>query len=112
LCSSGEGAGLDNPAHQDLSGDGPIPVGLYTIGHGDSEHPALGSMVVRLTPIAGNRNRADFFMEGDNRPRGVAPSEGCIFANLGVRALVSSGYEGATLAVVPGTRPIGAGVVS
>lgn len=51
---SGNGAGLNNPAMQEVHDTGPLPRGMYTIGEWQAEHGQLGPVVAPLIPDAAN----------------------------------------------------------
>lgn len=90
---SGDGAGLNNPAMQDIPRVGPIPVGDYTIGPA-FHHPWLGPNTMHLTPAAGNNmhNRSDFDLHGDNPAMDHTASEGCIVMEPKPRQRVADSF--------------------
>src|ERR1017187_3142261 len=72
---SGHGAGLNNPAMQNIPNVGPIPQGPYTLSPFFT-HPLLGKLVARFMPKPGNTEcgRSGCDLHGDNQylnPRGM-----------------------------------------
>lgn len=78
-CYSGHGAGLNNPAMDDVIMTGPVPAGRYTVGKAFT-HPALGPWTSRLLPMDGTdmKGRGGFCVHGDNAQHNESASEGCI----------------------------------
>ncbi len=81
---SGNGAGYNNPAMQNVPDTGPLPQGHYSIGPEQNNvthtgHTLTNSM--RLTPLPGNNmfGRGGFLIHG----RGL--SNGCIATDQGTR---------------------------
>jgi hypothetical protein len=70
-CYSGHGAGLNNPAYEDVHDVGPIPQGWYTIGRFFDDLGGKGPVVAHLAGDAGNRmfGRSGFMIHGDNATR-------------------------------------------
>lgn len=87
---SGHGAGLNNPDMQQIRNTGPLPVGLYVIGH-SIDHPMLGPVAVPLSPVAGNQmfGRSHFYMHGDNSTHDQSASLGCIIQGRPAREEVA-----------------------
>ena len=93
---SGNGAGLNNPAMQQVHAVGPLPQGTYTIQppHAD---PKVGPIAMRLVPAPANDmfGRGDFLMHGDNAAMNHTASEGCIIlpkaARIAIGAAVLAG---------------------
>lgn len=87
---SGTGAGLNNPAMQDVRDVGPLPCGWWTIGPA-YEHPHLGTLTMDLTPDAGTNTygRDDFRIHGDNAARNFSASKGCMVQDHGPRSQVA-----------------------
>lgn len=94
---SGHGAGLNNPAMQNVRMVGPVPQGKYTICPANDAHPHLGPVAMELTPWNGNAMflRSGFFIHGDNAEMNHTASDGCIILPRDVReriaALVAAG---------------------
>ena len=77
---SGNGAGKNNPAMQDVHNVGPLPQGTYAVGYWH-DHPRLGPMVAELVQIKGETfGRDDFFVHGaaSNPDHYGQESQGCI----------------------------------
>lgn len=87
---SGNGAGLNNPAMQNVRMHGPLPRGTYTIQR-PSVHPKLGPVAMELLPYSTNQMflRGDFFLHGDNSQMNHTASDGCIILPHGVRTAVA-----------------------
>lgn len=87
---AGCGEGLNNPAMQDVKGIGPLPQGLYTIGH-PYAHEHLGPVCMNLTPDQHNLmfGRGDFRIHADNVHNNQSASEGCIVMPLAVRIKIA-----------------------
>ena len=89
---AGNGAGLNNPAMQDVSCVGPLPRGRYRIVGPPYDSPKVGKCVLNLEPDPGNEmfGRSAFRMHGERLP--PAPpkeaSEGCIVQARDVRVRV------------------------
>ena len=97
---SGHGAGLNNPAMQNVEGVGPIPRGRYTIGPArDDAH--LGPLVMRLIPDPGNQmfDRSAFDLHGDNPQMNHTASDGCIIMGHDLRAIIAIGTDRALTVV-------------
>ena len=101
-CYSGHGAGVNNPAMENVPMVGPIPVGVYTIGK-PFTHPTCGPEAMRLTPNPGTNDfgRGGFLMDGDNSELNHTASEGCIIAAKVIRnqvmAAVAAGDDPLTV---------------
>jgi RHS repeat-associated protein len=104
---SGYGAGLNNPAMQNVSakqhGDpaGPIPQGTYSIGP-PHYSPNTGPMTMNLDPIKGTNTfgRTLFRIHGDNSAHNHTASMGCIIEPPNVRKRIADGHDNC-LKVVP-----------
>jgi hypothetical protein len=75
---SGHGAGLNNPAMQNVHDVGPIPQGAWTIGPPRDPPDHLGPLAMPLTPSGDTFGRSDFFIHGDNAQLNHSASDGCI----------------------------------
>lgn len=84
---SGHGSGLNNPKMISVQGVGPIPIGFYTVGPWEDEHPHLGPCVAHLTPKPETEmfGRAGIFIHGDNAEMNHTASDGCIIASHTIR---------------------------
>lgn len=86
---SGRGAGLNNPAMQNVHDVGPLPQGIYTISppHAD---PKVGPVAMRLTPSPENEmfGRGEFLIHGDNAAQNYSASEGCVVAPHAARVSI------------------------
>src|SRR5262249_34608 len=102
----------NNPSHTNVKGEGPIPVGLYTVSvivdangqpcdHTTSSGSHLKAPVLRLTPYPTNEmfGRDDFLCHGDNTTH--TASDGCIIQAHDVRSEWASSADH-ELIVVPG----------
>lgn len=88
---AGQGAGLNNPAMQDVHNIGPLPRGTYSIGT-PYTHPHLGPLTFNLTPDPSNEmfGRSSFRIHGFASVHPELSSEGCITQHHDVRAYVAS----------------------
>jgi hypothetical protein len=88
---SGNGAGVNNAAMQEVHAIGPIPQGVYTIEppHADAQ---VGPVAMRLTPAPENVmfNRGDFLIHGDTAAMDHTASHGCIIMPHAVRVAVGT----------------------
>lgn len=76
---AGHGEGKNNPAMQDCIGVGPLPQGLYRVGHWEAYHPGLGPLVTYLQQIEGETfGRSGFFIHGASSEHPGEESKGCI----------------------------------
>ena len=93
---SGHGAGLNNPALEQVRDVGPIPKGIYDIGESE-DVPHLGKNVMQLLPSAGTNDygRTGFYWHGDDihKPGEFCASDGCIVSSLAIRQLVSTSND-------------------
>lgn len=98
---AGNGAGLNNPAMQNVQNIGPLPQGTYTIGP-QYKNPNTGVATMNLTPAATNNmfGRSLFRIHGDNAAQNNSASEGCIIQNRNVRDQIYNSGD-TTLIVVP-----------
>ena len=89
---SGHGAGINNPALQNMPDVGPIPQGFYTMSPFFSDS-VKGPLVCNLEPDATNQmfGRSGFMMHGDSveHPGAEEASQGCIIMSHFVRQAVS-----------------------
>lgn len=83
---AGRGAGLNNPAMQQVSVQGPLPEGYYTIG-APYQNPHTGRFTMNLLPDASNQmfGRSLFRIHGDTEPPTNSASDGCIVVNYTIR---------------------------
>jgi hypothetical protein len=86
---SGKGDSKNNPAAQSLHNEGPIPVGLYTVGI-PVNTIMHGPYVLPLTPDTHNLmwGRFGFLMHGDSLVVPGSASEGCVIMSRDVREKV------------------------
>lgn len=89
---SGHGEGINNPAMQEVRNVGPIPCGLYTIGHA-MDHPLLGPFAIPLIPNPFNQmfGRSHFYCHGDNAEHNA--SLGCIIQQRPCREELARGSK-------------------
>jgi hypothetical protein len=82
---SGYGAGLNNPAMQNVPNIGPLPQGNYNIGPQQNNGPLRESM--RLTPNPGNQmfNRWGFLIHGPHANDHKDSSNGCPIFQKSIR---------------------------
>jgi hypothetical protein len=92
---SGIGAGLNNPAMQNVDSTGPLPQGLYNIGPQkdnmtSDNHNLIMSM--RLTPNAKNQmfHRAGFLIHGPHGNDHHDSSNGCPILSRSIRDQIGS----------------------
>ena len=85
---AGHGAGVNNPAMQDVPDVGPLPQGVYSLG-APIDHPKLGPFAIPLIPHAGDElfGRSGFYMHGDEigHVGEHLASHGCIVADRDAR---------------------------
>jgi len=88
---AGNGAGLNNPAMQNVPNVGPLPQGAYNIGP-QHNNPNTGPATMNLNPAPGTNTfgRNAFRMHGDNAQGDHSASEGCIIMNRDVRNQVNN----------------------
>ncbi len=98
---AGHGAGLNNPAMQNVVRTGPLPQGTYTIGS-QYNSPNTGRATMALTPALSNSmyGRNAFRIHGDNARGDQSASEGCIILNRNARDAISNSDD-QVLRVVP-----------
>lgn len=89
----------NNPEAQDVVAKGPIPAGLWSIGHA-YDHPALGPCTMNLLPMGGTatHGRSLFRIHGDNARHDA--SHGCVILGPAIRRLIAASGD-TTLQVVP-----------
>ena len=87
---AGVGAGLNNPAAEQLHCIGPLPIGYYTIGPLQAHHAQLGANVAELMPDPANTmfGRSGFFLHGRKSATDMCASEGCIVQDHDPRMIV------------------------
>jgi hypothetical protein len=94
---SGNHAGLNNPAMDNVHDVGPIPKGSWIIGKFFDDPGGKGPIVAHLSPNADTTTfgRSGFMIHGDNREGNHTASEGCIILPHDVRAAIeaSGDYE-------------------
>lgn len=90
---SGHGEGLNNPKMQMVHGVGPLPRGLWEIGHFfDDKH--LGVVVAALKPTSQDLfGRSGFFIHGDNKSMNHTASDGCIILSRALREAIRDSQE-------------------
>lgn len=93
---SGHGAGLNNPALEQLRNVGPIPKGIYDISEPE-DVPHLGKTVMQLIPASGTDDfgRTGFYWHGDDihKPGEYCASDGCIVSSLAIRQQVGTSND-------------------
>lgn len=91
---SGHGAGLNNPAMQNVPETGPLPRGTYTIGPA-FQHPTKGPVVMHLVADPGVSlfGRSGFLIHGDSQLQNHTGSEGCIVSARAIREIVASSAD-------------------
>lgn len=84
---SGNTAGLNNPAMDDVHNVGPIPTGQWVIGDFFDDPGGKGPIVARLTPGPNTPtfNRSGFMLHGDNPAMDHTASDGCIILSHDIR---------------------------
>ena len=88
---AGNGAGLNNPAMQNVQNVGPLPQGSYTIGpQYNSANTGPGTMA--LNPAAANNmfGRSQFRIHGDNSQGNQSASQGCMIFGPSVRNQIAN----------------------
>lgn len=100
---SGNGAGLNNPAMQEVPEVGPIPAGMWAIGAA-AQVPVLGPVVMHLQPSPAGAldpfGRSGFFIHGDNADESHTASCGCIVLGPADRRLMAASPD-RNLEVIP-----------
>jgi len=88
---SGNGAGKNNAAMQNVHNVGPIPKGGYSIGE-PYDSPHTGPFTLPLTPNPANImfGRSEFKIHGDSIAAPGTASNGCIILNREVRELINN----------------------
>ena len=88
---SGHGPGVNNPALESIPDEGPIPEGLYEIGH-PVNTTSHGPFVMPLTPDSSNEmhGRSGFLIHGDevSHPGEELASLGCIVLSHPLRSQI------------------------
>ena len=88
---SGLDAGKNNPAMQEVHDVGPLPQGLYVIGH-PVDTATHGPFVLPLTPDPGNTmfGRTGFLIHGDSLQHPGRASNGCIILPRPIREQIAA----------------------
>lgn len=88
---SGVGAGLDNPAEEDVPDTGPIPRGSYRIGPAFT-HPVCGPLAMRLDALPGTDTfgRGGFLCHGDTVAQDHSASHGCVILGRPIREAIAA----------------------
>ena len=98
---SGNGAGKNNPAMQNVKDVGPIPQGLYVFGEPTTEK---GPLTIPLEPdLESGQNmfgRSGFLIHGDSLEHPGEASEGCIVLGPEVRDMIATAGD-FVLKVIP-----------
>lgn len=102
---SGHGAGINNPAMQNVPNTGPIPQGTYDIQPQQDNTTGAGTNLpgsMRLTPQDGTdtSGRDGFLIHGDNSRGDQSASHGCVILNRNTRNQIGGSGDN-TLKVVP-----------
>lgn len=91
---SGFDSGKNNPTLQNVENTGPIPQGVYRIGHpyDSNEH---GPFVLPLTPDSANEmwGRGGFLIHGDSVQRPGLASKGCIIQGRITRDVIDNSVD-------------------
>lgn len=95
---SGHGSGINNPAMESVSGQGPIPKGHYRI---TGSHDTVTPVTIILEPILGTNTygRDLFRIHGGSRTGARTASNGCIIID-GVNSRLQIVNSGDTILVV------------
>jgi len=99
---SGHGAGVNNPAMQQVRDIGPIPQGVYAIDH-PYDSPNTGPFTLPLTAknIDLCFGRSDFRIHGDSKEHPGQASHGCIILPRDVRERIDRENQDRLLEVIP-----------
>jgi lipoprotein-anchoring transpeptidase ErfK/SrfK len=85
---AGHGAGVNNPALENVRDVGPVPTGVYTMQE-PFDSPKLGRFAIQLQPDPANQmfGRSGFFLHGDEiaHQGEELASDGCIIQTLAIR---------------------------
>lgn len=85
---SGKGLACNRPEFEHQRSAGPIPRGMYRIGHAMPTNK--GKYTMTLSPSGHNaRGRTSFLIHGDSRDCPGAASEGCIVLSLDIRRRIA-----------------------
>jgi hypothetical protein len=89
---SGQGAGWNNPAMQNVSNVGPIPQGTWDIGGATTTR---GPITLPLAPRPGTNtfSRDAFLIHGDNPQRNQSASQGCIILDRPFRDQINNSQD-------------------
>jgi hypothetical protein len=92
---SGRGAGVDNPADEQIPDVGPLPEGFYTISPFFDDPGGKGPIVAHLIPDVADQmfERSGFMIHGDNREANHSASEGCIILARTLRELIAASAD-------------------
>jgi len=86
---SGHGEGVNNHALEADQGIGPIPCGMWRIGHSRTSHNT-GPITMDLTPVGHDANgRSLFRIHGDNSAMNETASRGCIILGRSIRQVIA-----------------------
>lgn len=82
---------VNDASATNLHAQGPLPVGLYTIGAPEDHPESVGAFALPLTPDPINTmfGRSGFFCHGDNPLGNQTASDGCIVTARQVRELIA-----------------------
>lgn len=85
---SGNGVACNRPEFEHQRFVGPIPRGMYRIGHALTT--SKGKCTMALSPVGHNaRGRTNFLIHGDSRDCPGSASEGCIVLPLDIRKRIA-----------------------
>jgi hypothetical protein len=92
---SGNAAGKNNPAMQNVPNVGPLPQGLWEIGIPEDRNGTLGPVAMPLAPEDGTETfgRSEFWIHGDSAAHPGLASHGCIIMPRSVRQLIADSGE-------------------
>jgi hypothetical protein len=98
---AGIGDCCNKPDKQEVSFEGPLPRGTYTIGPVVPDGGHMGPYVLPLTPWPVNNmfGRSGFFIHGDTPSRDHSASNGCIVLDRSWRTMIAQSGD-ATLVVI------------
>lgn len=88
---SGRPSALNDTKQEHLKGIGPIPRGLYAIGHPRGSEKT-GRFVMDLTPLGHFAlGRSGLQIHGDNKEGNNSASSGCIVMHPAIRSAIANG---------------------
>lgn len=93
---SGKGRFINDPTATARPSEGPIPIGIWTIGRAFT-HSRLGAEAIPLTPVIPGY-RTGFYIHGDNARGNRSASTGCIILPIWARKRIAT-QRGAKLEV-------------